>query len=150
MISLFASIAGFISSLIPELVKILKDKNDKKHELEIMDKQIAISKMKLSQSLDEIRLTNDQTEFSTLYNTYKSGVNWIDTLNGSVRPVMAYSFFILYALLKYVQLKAVLNLPGSIAMYIDIIWSSDDQAIFAGIISFYFGQRTFSKLWRQK
>ena len=28
---------------------------------------------------------------------------------------------------------------------IEIIWNTDDQAIFASIISFYFGQRTFSK-----
>ncbi|OZG32274.1 hypothetical protein RiCNE_02800 [Rickettsia endosymbiont of Culicoides newsteadi] len=31
MITLLASITGFISSIIPEILKILKDQNDKKH-----------------------------------------------------------------------------------------------------------------------
>ena len=35
MITLLASIAGFISSIIPEIVKYFKDANDKKHELAI-------------------------------------------------------------------------------------------------------------------
>ena len=29
---------------------------------------------------------------------------------------------------------------------VNILWCVDDQAIFAGIISFYFGQRAVSKL----
>ena len=40
MITLLASIAGFISSIIPEIVKYFKDANDKKHELAIVEKQI--------------------------------------------------------------------------------------------------------------
>ena len=40
MITLLASIAGFIGSVIPEIVKYFKDVNDKKHELAILAKQI--------------------------------------------------------------------------------------------------------------
>lgn len=43
MVTLLASIAGFITSIIPELLKFLRDKYDKKHELEIMDRQIKYS-----------------------------------------------------------------------------------------------------------
>ena len=43
MITLLASIAGFISSIIPELIKYFKDVNDKKHELSILDRQMEYS-----------------------------------------------------------------------------------------------------------
>ncbi len=150
MIALLASIAGFISSLIPEIVRIYKDKNDKKHELEILSKQIEFTKMNLAQKIEEVKTVHDVSEFVNLYSTYKTGICWVDALNGTVRPVMAYCFFGLYALLKYTQYKAIMFIAEDAVQYIEILWTTDDQAIFAGIISFYFGQRTFSKLWRQR
>ncbi len=150
MITLLASIAGFVSSLIPEIVKFFKDKNDKKHELEILNKQIELTKINLSERVDEVRSSYDAAELASLYTTFKSGVNWIDALNASVRPIMAYCFFGLYSMLKYLQYSAVISSTRSIVEYLDILWTTDDQAIFAGIISFYFGQRTFSKLTRQR
>lgn len=150
MVTLLASIAGFVSSLIPEIVKFFKDKNDKKHELDIMLLQIELAKSKINSNLEEVRSFADFSEISTLYNTYKTGISWVDALNGTVRPVMAYGFFALYAFLKYIQYCLIVETTSSAGIYFDSLWTTDDQAIFAGIISFYFGQRTFSKLMRQR
>ena len=149
MITLLASIAGYIGSIIPELVKILKDKNDKKHELQILDRQIEYSKTANTQKIQEIEIQDNALERASLYSTYKSGVSWVDAINGLVRPVLAYSFFSMYACVKYLQYNAISATAITIE-YIEIIWNVDDQAIFAGIISFYFGQRTFSKLLKQR
>jgi hypothetical protein len=146
MVTLFASIAGFITSMIPEIFRFFKDLNDKKHELDIMAIQVQMAKMKIGENLNEIKSFYDASEFARLYNTYKTGISWIDALNGSVRPVMAYCFFGLYAFLKYVQYISVTSAIYSSGVIIDLLWTTDDQAIFAGIISFYFGQRTFSKI----
>ncbi|XVN43334.1 MAG: hypothetical protein RCG15_03420 [Candidatus Rickettsia vulgarisii] len=51
--------------------------------------------------------------------------------------------------MKYLQYKTIKNTTALIE-YIDILWNIDDQAILAGIISFYFGQRMFNKLWKRK
>lgn len=150
MITLLASIAGFVSSLIPEIVKYFKDSNDKKHELEIMRMQIQMTKYNISSRLDEIKIAADSSEIRSLYTTYKSGVAWVDALNGSVRPVLAYCFFALYAYLKYLQYFALKAISASSGLYVDLLWTTDDQAIFAGIISFYFGQRTFHRLMRRR
>ncbi len=150
MITLIASIAGFITSMIPEIVKLFKDKNDKKHELDILSMQIEMSKCKMDSYIDEIKASVDTQEFGALYSTFKSGISWVDALNSTVRPVMAYSFFFLYAFLKYVQYASIIEGGKPLPIYFDMLWTTDDQAIFAGIISFYFGQRTFGKIWRQK
>jgi len=148
MITLLASIAGFISSLIPEILKFLRDKYDKQHELNVMTKQIEFSQISPNQrSPEEIQMTCDVMERASLYSTYKTGISWVDALNGTVRPVLAYSFFIMYGALKVAQYRAITGSMFAIE-YIDILWSVDDQAIFAGIISFYFGQRAVSKLRR--
>lgn len=145
MITLLASLTGFISSLIPEILKFLKDQNDKKHELRILDRQIEYNKINVTNQLEEININKDLALQNSLYSTFKIGVSWVDAMNGSVRPVLAYCFFIMYSSVKLLQYKAITN-SSSIIEYIEIIWNLDDQAIFAGIISFYFGQRTFNKM----
>ena len=60
-----------------------------------------------------------------------------------MRPVLAYAFFLLYASVKWLQLS-ILNFDLDAAAH--ILWSGEDQAIFSGIISFYFGQRAFRKM----
>jgi hypothetical protein len=65
-------------------------------------------------------------------------------INATVRPVLAYSFFGLYTFIKYKQF-AYLNAEDNIQYFVEYLWTIDDKAIFAGIISFYFGQRALMK-----
>lgn len=145
MITLLATLTGFISSLIPEIMKYFVDKNDKKHEIQILEYQLQINKLTNNRKLEEIASLQNNSEAQAIYKTYKTGIYWVDSLNGTVRPVLAYAFFAIYSFIKFLQYKIVI---ASAAIYevIDILWNVDDQAIFAGIISFYFGQRTISKL----
>ena len=144
MITLFASIAGFMTSLIPEILRFFKDRLDKAHELQIMDKQIRFSKIAGSKNPEEVQMTRDVVEQLSLYSTYKTGINWVDALNGTVRPVLAYSFFAMYAAIKITQYQYIAT-TAVLVEYLDVIWSIDDQAIFASIVSFYFGQRAFAR-----
>lgn len=149
MVTVLASLAGFISSIIPEVIKYFKDINDKKHELDILEKQIEYSKINNLRSLEEIHISRDILEQASLYSTYKTEIQWVDALNGSVRPILAYSFFFMYMFIKYIQYKAI-SAHAFVIEYIEVIWNIEDQAIFAGIISFYYGQRTFKKVWKNK
>ncbi|MGX8189530.1 hypothetical protein [Rickettsia conorii] len=102
--------------------------------------------LKLLQSLPYHKKWQSNILFTPLINP---GVSWVDALNGSVRPVLAYSFFAMYGGVKYVQYKS-LKSSALLVEYLDILWSIEDQTIFVEIISFYFGQHTFSKLWKCK
>ena len=137
MITLLGSLLGFISAAFPDLLKIWRDAADRKHELAILQMQMEQQKQGHTNRLEEINVQADIAESRALYKTYNTGIRWVDALNGTVRPVIAYSFFILYAAVKMMQFSA--DLPW-------LLWAEEDQAIFAGIISFYFGQRAMSKL----
>jgi hypothetical protein len=148
MITLLATISGFLGSILPECIKFLRDKTDKKHELDILDRQIQYSQLRSNQRLEEIYISRDIANSLALTNTYNTGIIWVDAFNGTVRPLLAYSFFILYAVIKYTEYKA---LGGDFSLnQLYSIWNIDDQAIFASIISFYFGQRTFNKAMGRK
>lgn len=150
MSALLGSLLGFLSALFPEIIKLFKDHSDRKHELAIMDRQMEMQKLGHSQRLEEIQLSNDHAEIQALYTTYKTEIDWVDALNGTVRPIIAYAFFILYAVVKILSYSA---LPPSylvpLAVVYDTLWTEEDAAIFAGIMSFYFGQRSM-RLMRSK
>lgn len=149
MITLLASIAGFLTSIIPEMIKFLKDKHDKKHELQLLNLQAKYTLELQNREIEEIGFRHDMNLQKSIYSTYNTGVSWVDALNGTVRPVLAYSFFIIYAGVKFVQYGFLIS-HNALVENLDILWDIDDQAIFAGIISFYFGQRGFRQHKRGK
>jgi len=144
MLTLFASIVGVMGYVVPEIFKLLRDKSDKAHELKILDKQIENSKNSL---LDIREIEAGSLERRIIYKTYKTKIKWVDALNGTVRPMLAYGFFVFYVFMKL----RCCNIASYVSLLAQIenIWGENDYAIFAGVISFYFGQRTFSKLRQQ-
>ena len=143
MITLLGSLIGFLGAAFPDILKLYRDKADREHELRILALQIEQQKQGAAQRLEEIRTSADISESVALYKTYQTGVRWVDALNGTVRPLLAYAFFVLYATAKLLQFYVIA--PNDVTM-IGMLWQGEDQAIFSGIISFYFGQRAMSKL----
>jgi hypothetical protein len=137
MITVISALLGFAGSMIPEILHLFKDKSDREHELKILQMQLEQQRIGQTTRLEEIRVEADSSQMQALYSTWRSGVRWVDAYNASVRPTLAYAFFALYATVKIMQFQA--HTPWA-------LWNEEDQAIFAGIISFYYGQRAFSKL----
>ena len=144
MITLLGAIIGFIGSAFPDMLKLFRDTQDRKHELAILQMQMAQKDQGHTHRIAEITASADIAESRALYKTYHSGITWVDALNATVRPVIAYAFFGLYVYIKTVQFMLLPDSP--LPWQIVGLWSPDDQAIFAGIISFYFGQRAMNKV----
>ncbi|MBF8246796.1 MAG: hypothetical protein ISN64_02265 [Rickettsia sp.] len=149
MITILASMIGFLGSIIPAIIKYLKDTNDKKHELNILETKIKIKNQNNSQFIDEQKLAAELLEVIMLHSNFTIKTPWLDALNTSVRPILAYSFFIAYTSIKYIQYKHF-SIHINFLDALENLWNVEDQAIFASIISFYFGQRAFKNTWINK
>ena len=143
MITVMSALMGFISAAFPDMLKLIRDHQDRKHELRILELQLQQQAQGHSQRLEEIHAQADIAEVSAIYQTYQANIEWVDALNGTVRPVLAYAFFLFYALVKILQFSLLPEQP--FPWQLQALWSIEDQAIFAGIISFYYGQRAMSK-----
>lgn len=145
MITVLSSILGFFASAMPDLFKMFRDHQDRQHELVLLDMQMKQQQLGHGQRLEEIHAQADIAESRALYKTFYTNIGWVDALNGTVRPVLAYAFFILYAIVKAMQFY---SLPEGdlLPWQIEALWTVEDQAIFAGIISFYYGQRAMNKM----
>jgi hypothetical protein len=156
MITLMSAFVGFLSAALPEFLALFREQKDKKHELALLELQLAYDREKLAMGhgarLEEIRVAAENNEHHALNKRMqRTGVAWVDALGGTVRPVITYLFFLLYACVKIAQwrLLVVPSLPWheplTSAQALVIIWTADDMALFTAIIAFWFGQRAISK-----
>jgi hypothetical protein len=145
MITILSLIFGFLGSAVPELFKYLKDKQDKMHEIAILQLQMQHSREAANERLEEIESRGDIEQYEYVYKPIR--IKWVEAFNSTVRPVIAYCFFAVYACCKIavvLKIQDFTTLPLS-ELYA-ILWKEEDSALFAGIMSFYFSNRSFQKL----
>lgn len=147
MLTLFGILLGFISSAFPELLKHWQDRQDRRHELAILDRQMEQMRLGHSQRLEEIAVEADIAESKALYrhDSRLSGVRWVDGLRASVRPIITYAFFLLFAWVKISALVMLTHGGLSIGQALPQVWDAETQALFAAVMSFWFGSRALSR-----
>ncbi len=144
MLTLIGSLLGFGTSFLPKVMDYFKEKRDQGHEIAMMDKQLEQRKAIGEQKLQMVHVDADIRESEALLkhdaDITKKASQWVINLSASVRPVMTYLFFIEFFGL-------------SIAVFADVItkeeyqqiWNDPTQALFATVVSFWFGSRTFNR-----
>ncbi len=148
MLTLLGSLLGFVSSAFPDLLSLWRDRQDRKHELAILDRQMEQMRLGHSQRLEEIAVEADIAESQALYkhDSQPSGVKWVDGLRASVRPVITYAFFMLFTVVKVSTLYVLMAEEGlAFVVAIPQVWDPETQALFAAVMSFWFGQRALAK-----
>lgn len=145
MIVLLSSLIGFLSSGLPAVLKLLQDRTDKAHELAIMQLQIQAQKETNTAQLQAIQTQADLQEVIAIHNNDRPTNTWIDTLNASVRPVIAYCFFLSYVLTRIFIYQHLSDDGASFDLIVETLWDDQDMSILAGILSFYYGSRVYDK-----
>lgn len=148
MLTLLGSLLGFITSAFPQLLGLIKDWQDRRHELAILDRQMEMQKLGHAQRLEEIAVTADIAESQALHrhDAQPSGVKWVDGLRSSVRPMITYAFFLLFAAVKGSGLYLLIAVEGlALAEALPQVWDGETAALFAAVVSFWFGARSLAK-----
>ncbi|MEJ0009879.1 MAG: hypothetical protein WDN72_04725 [Alphaproteobacteria bacterium] len=167
MIALLSTLLGFLSSATPEILKLFEASGDRAHELALLQIQMAYDEKKLGVQaqgdnaeralrLQEIEIGADTAESAALNDrpgsgANKTGIEWVDALSGSVRPILTYAFFVLYFVVKCCEFHLLLSpslpwvgpMTGAQAMV--ALWTEEDIAIFSAVVGFWFGNRTMQK-----
>jgi len=147
MLSILGSLLGFASSAIPQVANHLKEGNRNKHELEMMRLQIESADKAGKFTLDKYaKEANDNEHARLLEHSMKMETSgFVGGLRASVRPVITYFFFLMFVAVKGSALYAMLVTGEDIPTAISLVWDEDTGALFAAVISFWFGSRAISK-----
>ena len=144
MLSLLGSLLGFGTSFLPKLLGFFEEKRDQAHELKLMDKQLE-QQIKLGeQKLQFMNVEADVRETEALQKSQTTmavkSSQWVINLSSSVRPIMTYLLFAEFMILTFMLAFNSIDLE----MY-NRIWSNEIQAVWAAVVSFWFGQKSFNR-----
>jgi len=160
MLSLISSLMGFAAGGLPKLIDVYQQKGDQKHELALMaaqrEREIALAKegFVAQARVEEIKTeqiemqTQAQEKLAMWKHDMKIGEGastWVINLRASVRPVVTYIFVGLLVVVDIAGIWYAYSTGVAFAEAMDLVFSDEEMAILAAIISFHFGGRAFSK-----
>lgn len=151
MLAILGSLIGLLGALAPKFFAIFENKANHKNELELLnahtENQLKLLAAGHSTRMEEINTWADtRSELAAFAAQMRpTGIAWVDALNGVVRPLLTVSFFALYAAVKVAQFVVLSEDHSGTAATILSLWGQEDWAIWAAIVTFWFGNRTFNK-----
>ena len=153
--TLLGGLLGGAFRLAPEILKWLDRKGERGHELAMQDKALEFEKLRGAQRMSEIGAGADAAwnvgAIETLREAVrtqgeKTGVRWADALSISVRPVITYWFMALYCAAKTATAAAAVTGDAGWGVAILYAWTESDQALWAGVLNFWFLGRVFDRV----
>ena len=152
MLSLLGSLLGFGTSCLPEVLNCFKAGQEHKQKLETMKLQAELMEKRSALKLQELDKQADIAETKGIYEHDRSidAGGFVNALRGSVRPVITYAFFLMFAATEVVIIVKVMETGGDWKDAVELMWTPETQGLFAAIMSFWFGNRAVSKYMKGK
>jgi len=155
MVELFGMIFGGVFRLLPELLKWMDRKDERKHELSMLDRQMELDRLHAQMEIDKINAQAEviigQKEIdaiiaATRAQSMKTGVRWVDGINAMMRPTITFWWVIvLYTGAMAVQFYGLLQHDFSVPTALLTVFGQSEKAIAASIISFWFVDRSLRR-----
>ena len=110
----------------------------------MMDKQLEQQLQIGNQKMMMMNIEADIRETETLHKEHaqitKKGSLWVINLSASVRPIMTYLLFFEFLLLSLLLAFGYIDND----MYL-MVWNEPTQSVWAAVVCFWDGQRTFNR-----
>ena len=149
MFTILGSLLGFAGSAVPSLIDMFKEKEDTKAKVEMFKLQLEAKEKGVD--LD-IRLMETKTAVEEQKSLIDHDIalgkqgGFINSLRAFVRPFITYVFFLTFIGVKITLVWNTINNGGDLNATLDVVWDEQTEALFAAIISFWFGSRAMPKI----
>ena len=153
--ALFGTLLGGLFRLAPEILKWLDKKDERKHELSMMEYQLKADELRGKIAIDTI---NAQTEAligvsemnaiieATKAQAVQTGIKFVDAINALMRPLITFWWvLVLYTVSVGVQYYMLLKNEFSAGTAVLMVFGPDEKSIAASIISFWFVDRSLRR-----
>lgn len=161
--TIIGSILGFVMSVLPEVFAMVSQWLAHKRDLATNQQKIDAAKVDSANGAkklggeDGIKLeettevTSIPTPATVAFDEDTPHVGWalaiLNLLRASVRPVVTYAFFAMFAFVKIYSMYHAYFVDHTMAeKLLPILWDEGTQSLFAAVLAFWFGSRAISKL----
>jgi len=140
--TLVGGLVGGAFRLAPEVIKAFDRKNERAHELHMQDKQLAFVQLQGAERVAAATAEYDKAALEGLSKVLTaietpSGVPWVDAMSKFTRPFITLAFTAFY-----ISIKVAAFMHGAT---LQECWTPSDEALFAGIVNFWFMGRVFER-----
>ena len=160
MMTLLTTLVSFLAGGVPKLLSAWQDRQDKKHELALLQMQKERELEMLARGYaaqaqieeiktEQIAIQAAAEERVALYaHDMKIGEGasqWVINLRASVRPMVTYLFVLLLIVVDITGIWYAYTKGVDFAIAMESVFSDDEMIILSSIIAFWFGTQSFSK-----
>lgn len=150
--TLLGGVFGGVLRLAPEVFKIFDKKNERAHELKMIEAEMEFAKIRGEIAMRQVEATMTMAEMDTMAEAFKeqsrtaqAAGKFVSAISALVRPTVTYAFLVLYAAVKVAAFMIALEQNGDWKDVLVTMWGSDDLAVFNMIISFWFVGRVYER-----
>jgi hypothetical protein len=135
MLSLLGSVLGFGTSFLPSILGFFEKGQSNKHELKMLE-----AKAKYADTLSKLKVQELDAEADI------EETRSISAIQASVRPVITYFFFALFATIKGLGVYVAVQEGSDVSEAILNSWDQETAILFSTVISFWFGGRAMKSI----
>jgi len=141
MFTILGSLLGFAGSAVPSLIDYFKNKSDKEQKTEEFKLQLEAKKLGVDLDIKLFDAKKDFEEHKMLLDHDTALGNQKGFINSFVRPFITYIFFLTFIGVKITLLYQAIQNGSDLNTTLGVVWDEQTEALFATIISFWFGSR---------
>jgi len=160
MMTVVSTFLSFLAGGLPKILTLFQDRQDKKHEIAILQMQKERELEMLAKGYqaqaqieeiktEQIQIQAQAEERVALYqHDMKIGEGasqWVINLRASVRPVVTYIFVLELVALNVAGLWYAWNQGTPFALAMENVFSDDEMLILSSIVAFWFGTQAFGR-----
>ena len=150
--TLLGGVFGGLLRLAPEVFKIFDKRNERAHELRMLEAEMEFAKVRGEVAMRQADVQLQTAELDAMTQAFKEqsetakNAGWfVSAISAMVRPTVTYLFLALYAAVKVAAYLIAIEQGGNWKDVLTSMWGSDDLAVFNMIISFWFVGRVYER-----
>lgn len=150
--STIGGIVGGLFRIIPEGLKALDRKNERKHELAMLEVEFKFAQAKAEHEMRRIDASMTLAEMDAIGNAIKEqgqtarAAGWfVAALSALVRPLVTYWFVTMYSLVKIITMQMAVKSGADWKDVIVTNWTMDDMSMLTMVLTFWFVGRVYER-----
>ena len=154
---ILGSLIGGVFRIIPEVVKLFDAKDQRKHELAMLQTEMEFAKIKGEIQMKETEAVMSVAELDTMAvalkeqgETSRLAGRFVSGISALVRPIVTYWFVFFYSIVKIVSINLAIEQQGQWKEVLVASWTSEDMAILMMILTFWFVGRIWDRVSKKQ
>jgi len=150
--TLGGGLLGGLFRLAPEVIKIFDAKNERSHELAMLQAEMEFAKLNAEREMHRTDAAMTIAELDAMGAALKEqgqtarAAGWfVAAISALVRPLVTYWFVIMYSVVKIVSIQMAVAAGGFWKDVLVTSWTPEDASLLMLILTFWFVGRVYER-----